>query len=180
MPTAKKEAAVASLQDLMQRSSATIVTDYRGLKVADLTTLRRQLRDTNSEYHIAKNTLTSLAAKGAGIEGFDAQLEGPTALAFAFGDPSATARVLSDFARTSRILTVRGGLLDRKPISAEEVNSLATLESREILLARVLGGLNAPLANLVGVLQASISSVAYALQARINQLESGGAAAAAE
>ncbi len=182
MPTAKKEAAVAELQELMQKSSAVIVTDYRGLSVSALTNLRTQLRKTDTEYHIAKNTLTSLAAKSAGVEGLDVALEGPTALAFVLGDPSASAKVLSDFSRTSRILSIRAGLLNNRVISAEDVQALADLEPREVLIARVLGGLNSPVASLVGVLNASISSIAYVLQARIDQMGGGaeGAPAAAE
>ncbi|MDP9351084.1 MAG: 50S ribosomal protein L10 [Chloroflexota bacterium] len=173
MPTAKKEAAVAELQELMQKSSAVIVTDYRGLSVSALTNLRTQLRKTDTEYHIAKNTLTSLAAKSAGVEGLDVALEGPTALAFVLGDPSASAKVLSDFSRTSRILSIRAGLLNNRVISAEDVQALADLEPREVLIARVLGGLNSPVASLVGVLNASISSIAYVLQARIDQMSGG-------
>lgn len=177
MPTPRKEAAVAELRDLMERSSAVIVTDYRGLTVSALTGLREQLRGANTEYHVAKNTLTSIAAKGAGIEGLDTILEGPTALAFSFGDPSQPAKVLSDFARTSRILTIKAGLLNRQVISTEDVTALATIEPREVLLAKLLGGFNAPIASFVGVLNASISSIAYVLQARIEQLggdQSGG------
>lgn len=182
MPTAKKEAAVAELQGLMQKSSAVIVTDYRGLSVSALTNLRTQLRKADTEYHITKNTLTSLAAKSAGVEGLDAALEGPTALAFVLGDPSASAKVLSDFSRTSRILSIRAGLLNNRVISAEDVQALANLEPREVLIARVLGGLNSPVASLVGVLNASISSIAYVLQARIDQMGGGaeGAPVAAE
>ncbi len=170
MPTPRKQAAVAEIQDLMNRANAVIVTDYRGLNVTALTNLRCQLREANTEYHVAKNTLAAIAARDNGVEGLAEALQGPSALAFSFGDPSVTAKVLSDFARTSRILTVRAGLLKNRVITAEDVSSLATLEPREVLIAKVLGGLNAPIASLVGVLNASISSIAYVLQARIDQL----------
>ncbi|MBA2362060.1 MAG: 50S ribosomal protein L10 [Chloroflexia bacterium] len=170
MPTARKEELVVELRELIERSTAVIVTDYRGLSVSAITDLRSQLRGANSEYHIAKNTLASRAAQSAGVEGLDPALSGPTALAFAFGDPAAPAKVLNEFARTSRILTIRAGLLNNKLISAEDVSTLATLEPREVLLAKVLGGFNAPIASFVGVLSASISSIAYVLQARIEQL----------
>lgn len=173
MPTARKEEAVIELRELIERSSAVIVTDYRGLSVSALTNLRSQLRGADSEYHIAKNTLASRAAQSAGVEGMDPMLKGPTALAFAFGDPAAPAKVLNDFARSSRILTIRAGLLNNRLISAEDVNTLATIEPRDVLLAKLLGGFNAPIASFVGVLNASISSIAYVLQARIDQL--GGA-----
>ncbi len=170
MPTARKEEAVAELQELIDRSSAVILTDYRGLSVSALTNLRAQLRGADAEYHIAKNTLTTLAARNAGVEGLEPSLEGPTALTFAFGDPAAPAKVLNDFARTSRMLSIKAGLLNKRPISAADVQSLATIEPREVLIAKVLGGLNSPIASLVGVLNASISSIAYVLQARIDQL----------
>jgi len=170
MPTARKEELVVELRELIERSTAVIVTDYRGLSVSAITDLRSQLRGANSEYHIAQNTLASRAAQSAGVEGLDPAFSGPTALAFAFGDPAAPAKVLNEFARTSRILTIRAGLLNNKLISAEDVSTLATLEPREVLLAKVLGGFNAPIASFVGVLSASISSIAYVLQARIEQL----------
>jgi large subunit ribosomal protein L10 len=170
MPTARKEAEVAELADLLQRSKAVIVTDYRGLTVSNLADLRRRLREVDSEYRVAKNTLTTLAARSVGVEGMEATLEGPTALAFAFGDPAAPAKVINEYARTSRILTVRAGLLDKRLITEADVTALATIEPREVLLAKLLGGFNAPIASLVGVLNASISSIAYVLQARINQL----------
>ena len=179
MPTAKKEAAVQELQEMIQGSTAVFLTDYRGLSVAALTNLRRQLRETNAEYAVAKNTLTSIAAERAGVAEVQPLLEGPTALAFAFGDPSATAKVINDFARTSRILTVRAGLLNNRVLSAEDVTELANLEPREVLLARLLGGFNSPIASFVGVLNASISQIAYLLQARIDQMGGSEAAPAA-
>ena len=180
MPTAKKMEVVAELQDLLERSNAVIVTDYRGLSVSALTDLRTRLRGADSEYRVAKNTLTTIAARGAGVEGLEPVLEGPTALAFAFGDPAAPARVLNEFARTSRILSIKAGLLNKRAISAEDVQALANIEPREVLLARILGGFNSPIASLVGVLNASISSVAYVLQARIDQLGGEPAGAASE
>ncbi len=177
MPTAKKEAAVAELTELIQRANAVIVTDYRGLRVADINRLRRQLREKGSEYRVVKNTLTSLAAQNAGVGGLISALEGPTALAISFDDPVATAKVLSDFARVSRILQIRAGLLGERVISGGDVEELASIEPREVLLSRMLGGFNSPIASLVGVLNATISSIAYVLQARVDQL--GGESAAA-
>lgn len=178
MPTARKEAAVAELAELMQKSSAVILTDYRGLKVSAINDLRRQLRDVNADYKVSKNTLTSIAAKSIGAEQLEQQLEGPTAIAFSYGDPTATAKVLNDFARTSRILSIRAGMLGQRALTAEDITALANIESREVLLARVVGGLNSPIQGLVSVLNASISSIAYVLQARIDQLggESAGTA----
>lgn len=180
MPTPKKEAAVEELQELLERSSAVIVTDYRGLSVSAVNDLRNRLRDTDTQFKVAKNTLTYRAAEQAGLADMTQVLEGPTALAFSFGDPAATARVLSEFARTSRILSIKAGVLNRRFISADEVNDLANVEPREVLLAKLLGGFNSPIASFVGVLNASISQIAYVLQARIDQLGGAPAEAAAE
>ena len=180
LPTPRKEAAVEELSELMSSATAVILTDYRGLSVSQISDLRRQLRDQNSEYQVTKNTLTVLAAQKAGITGMDELLAGPTALAFSFSDPSQTAKVLNDFARTSRILSIKAGLLNKRMISAAEVGDLANLEPRDVLLAKLLGGLNSPIAGLVGVLNASISSIAYVLQARIDQLGGAPAEPAAE
>ena len=108
MPTARKKETVKELQDLFEKSEVLIFTDYRGLRVADITSLRRQLRDKGVEYHVSKNTLTTLAARNAGLEELEAMLDGPTAIAFLGDDISGAAKVLADFARTSRILQIRG------------------------------------------------------------------------
>ena len=180
MPTPKKETAVEELQELLERSSDVIVTDYRGLSVSAVNDLRNRLRDTDTQFKVAKNTLTLRAAEQAGMADMSQVLEGPTALAFSFGDPAATARVLSEFARTSRILSVKAGMLNKRFISADDVNDLANIEPREVLLAKLLGGFNSPIASFVGVLNASISQIAYVLQARIDQLGGEPAEAAAE
>jgi len=170
MPNPQKDAAVAELQELLSKSSAVILADYRGLNVAQMNELRRKMREANAEFHVAKNTLTRIASKAAGIEGLDSYLEGPTAIAVSFGDPTVVAKVINDFARSTRILSVKAGVLEHKVISAEAVNDLANIEPREVLLGKVVGGLNAPIANLVGVLNAAVASIAYVLQARIDQL----------
>lgn len=170
MPTAKKTETIARFTEMLSRSTLTVVTDYRGLKVADLQELRATLRPLNAEAHVAKNTLTARAAVEAGVPRLEEQLAGPTMLVTAFGDPVAVAKAVGDFARTTRILTVRGGLSGQRIITPEDVASIATLPSRDVLLGRLLGQIQAPLYGLVSVLGGTIRQFAYVLQARIEQL----------
>lgn len=178
MPTPKKEATVAELTDLLARSRLTIVTDYRGLSVSDLQNLRGQLRPHDAKVRVAKNSLTTLAARNADVPQLTDSLTGPTALVMAFGDPVQPAKIVSDFVRTSRILQIRGGILGASKIGASDVEALASLPGREVLVAKVVGGISSPLYGIVGVLAGPIRSLQYLLQARIDQL--GGAPAEAE
>src|SRR5436190_8057763 len=146
MPTPQKAIAIDNLADQFTRANLAILTDYRGLTVADLQNLRASLRPHGAEFHIAKNTLTRIAAEKAGIEGLDASLEGPLAMMFAFGDIVAPTKAVTDFARTSRILTVKGGVLSNRFVGASEVEALATMPSREVLQARLLGLMVSPMA----------------------------------
>src|SRR5918998_912431 len=173
MPTPKKEATVAELRYILSRATLTVVADYRGLSVADLQGLRTTLQPLNGEARVAKNTLTAIAAREAGVPELEQQLVGPTMLVVSYDDPVVVARAVGDFARTTRILTVRGGLAGRRLVGAEQIAAIATLPSREVLLGRVVGQMQAPLYGLVGVLSGVIRQFAYVLQARIDQL--GGA-----
>lgn len=175
MPTPEKAAAIDELTEKMRRAKLAVVTDFRGLKVRDLADLRRQLRGAEVEFTVAKNTLLRIAARNTGVEGADPMLEGPTAVAFCYQDIVAPSKTLSDFARTSRILNVRGGLLDGKVIGPDEVNRLATLPSREQLQAELVGSIGGPLAAVVGVLNGVLQQLIGTLEARNEQL--GGAAA---
>jgi large subunit ribosomal protein L10 len=177
MPTAQKAVAIDQLTDSLQRATLAVLTDYRGLKVADLQTLRSTLRPFGAEFHIAKNTLTRIAAERVGIEGLTPSLEGPLALVLAYDDVVGASKAITDFARTSRILTVKAGVLNHKVISAADVESLASMPSREVLLGKVLGLMVSPLARTVGVLSGPSRSLAYVLNARAEQL--GGDQAAA-
>jgi len=178
VPTQKKYEAVEELSGLLERSKFTIVTDYRGLSVSDLQALRAQLRPHDAQVRIAKNTLTTIAARNAKLEALEPSLAGPTALVFAFGDPVQPAKVVSDFARTSRILQIRGAVLGNAKIGVSDVEALANMPSKEVLIGRVVGGISGPLYGIVGVLSGPIRSLAYVLQARIGQL--GGAPEEAE
>ena len=177
MPTPQKAKSIDELTDRLTRAKLVIITDYRGLKVADLQTLRTTLRTSGGEFHIAKNTLTKIAAGTAGVEGMDPHLEGPSAIAFGFEDAVQTAKTVSDFVRTSRVLVIKGGVMDNRPISAADVEAIATLPSREELQARLLGMLVSPLSRTLGVLTGPSRSMAYLLNARAEQLGGGAAAA---
>lgn len=177
MPTPKKVQEVEEITGLLRDSSLAILTDYRGLTVADLQGLRAQLRPLNSRFRVVKNTLTKIAADKVGLEELHPLLEGPTALVTAGDDPVAPAKIISDFARTSRILQIKGGVLEGQVIGPEAISELAALPPREVLLGKVVGGMQAPLYGLVSVLSGTIRSLQYVLQARAEQL--GGAQEAA-
>jgi large subunit ribosomal protein L10 len=135
---ANKEASVAELTDKFRTSNAVLLTEYRGLTVAQLKSLRQSISE-HATYAVVKNTLTKIAANQAGIASFDAELAGPSALAFVHGDTVAVAKVLRDFAKANPLLVVKGGYFDGNPLTAAEVNKLADLESREVLLAKLAG-----------------------------------------
>ncbi|MGH2355139.1 MAG: 50S ribosomal protein L10 [Chloroflexota bacterium] len=175
MPTPQKVAAVGELTEKMQRAKLAVVTDYRGLSVRDLANLRRQLRGTQVDYTVAKNTLLRIAARNIGVDGADALLAGPTAMAFCYEDIVAPAKALTDFARTTRILNVRGAWLDGKIIDADEVTRLGSLPSAEQLRAEVVGAIGGPLAGFVGVLNGLLQTLVGTLEARGEQM--GGASA---
>ncbi len=179
MLKAEKERVVAELVERLRTSDTMIVADYRGLGVGDLQGLRGNLRPVGAEFRIAKNTLTTIAAGRAGIEGMDSLLEGPTALVLAYDDPVQASKIVTDFVRTSRVLTVRGGVMGNRLVSPPDIDALATLPPREELLARLVGMLASPLARVVGVLGGPVRSLPYVLNARADQL-GGGAEAPAE
>jgi large subunit ribosomal protein L10 len=159
MPKADKVATVAEITDKFRTSSAAVVTEYRGLTMAQLTELRRSLgKDT--AYTVAKNTLVKRAAADAGVTGLDDMFVGPTAVAFIAGEPVDAAKALRDFAKTHPLLVIKGGLLDGRKIEPAEVSKLADLESREILLGKMAGAMLATLTKAAIVLNALPSQVA--------------------
>ncbi len=178
MATARKKETVRELNQLFNSSEVMIFTDYRGLRVADLNNLRRQLRDKGVEYHIAKNSLTTIAAHRAGRENLAQLLDGPTAIAFVGSDIPGAAKVLQDFARTSRIMTIRGGLAGKQVLSADQVGDLTKILTREQYISRMMGSLNAPAQSIVGVLSNTLRGLMNVFQARVDQMnEQAGAAA---
>ncbi|HEX5997086.1 MAG TPA: 50S ribosomal protein L10 [Jiangellales bacterium] len=168
---ADKANAVAELTEHFRSAGATVLTEYRGLTVAQLTQLRRALgRETT--YEIAKNTLAKRAAVNAGIDGLDELFTGPTALTFVSGDVVEAAKGLRDFAKSNPRLVIKGGVFEGKAISAAEVTRLADLESREVLLAKLAGGMKANLSKAAALFQAPLSKtvrLAAALQEKREQ-----------
>jgi large subunit ribosomal protein L10 len=164
MPSSEKTTAVAEISERFTSSSAAVITEYRGLSVKQLTDLRRALgRETT--YAVVKNTLTKRAAADAGVPIDEQVFIGPTAIAFINGDPVAAAKGLRDFARANPLLVIKGGILEGKALSADEVNRIADLESREVLLARVAGVLKALPTRAAGLFQAPLSQMARLAQA---------------
>jgi large subunit ribosomal protein L10 len=173
-----KERVVAELTERLRTTETLIVADYRGLTNAELEGLRTELLKHGARFAIVKNTLTRLAAEAAGADALLALLEGPTAIAFieAEGDPIAVAKALGDTARTTRILAVRGGILEGRSMSADEVESLAKLPPLEVLRGQVLGAVTAPLVTIVGLFSAPLQDLYGLIDARIEQLgDSAGA-----
>ena len=141
---ANKEASVAELTDLFRNSNAVLLTEYRGLTVAQLKSLRQSISE-HATYAVVKNTLTKIAANAAGINAFDSQLAGPSAIAFVHGDTVAVAKSLRDFAKANPLLVVKSGYFDGNPLTEAEVRQLADLESREVLLGKLAGAFKASL-----------------------------------
>jgi large subunit ribosomal protein L10 len=166
-----KAAAVAELVESFQDSAGAVLTEYRGLTVKQLQDLRRALGE-NANYAVVKNTLTKIAATEAGVVGFDDLLTGPTAIAFINGDVVEAAKGLRDFAKANPALVIKGGILDGDPVDANEIAKIADLESREVLLAKLAGGMLATLNQAVYMFQAPLSQAARlagALQAKAEE-----------
>ena len=178
MSRSDKAAVIAELKEKFESSTAVVLTEYRGLTVKQITELRTSLRG-NATYAVVKNTLTELAAKEAGVTAFDGQLVGPSALAFVDGDPVEAAKGLRDFAKAHPLLVIKGGLLDGKALTEDEITKLADLESREVLLAKLAGALNASLSKAVYLFAAPLSQTARVVDALRAKVETEGPAAAA-
>ncbi|QIG41389.1 50S ribosomal protein L10 [Nocardioides anomalus] len=183
MARADKQAAVAEIVDSFNDAAGAVLTEYRGLTVKELQTLRRSLGE-NADYAVVKNTLAKLAAEQAGIQGFDELLNGPTAIAFIKGDVVEAAKGLRDFAKANPALVIKGGYLDGNALDASEVAKLADLESREVLLGKLAGAMLASLSQAVYLLNAPLAQAARlagALQAKAEQdpsILAGGAGSA--
>lgn len=172
--TSEKKALVAELAEKLQSTKGAVLTNYRGLNVAQDTNLRRKLREAGVEYRVVKNTMTRIAANEVGIQGMDAYLEGPTAIAISSTDPVAPAKVISDFIKENKLqaLEIKAGLVEGKVIDAAGVKALASLPSREVLIAQVLAGMQSPIVGIVNVLQGNIRNLVYTLEAVRKQKES--------
>ena len=168
---ANKEASVVELTEKFQSSNAVLLTEYRGLTVAQLKELRASIRE-HATYAVVKNTLTKIAAAKAGILGLDDQLAGPSAIAFVHGDAVAVAKALRNFAKANPLLIVKGGYFDGKLLSAQEVGKLADLESREVLLAKFAGAAKASLFGAAYLFTAPLSKTVRTVEALRQKQES--------
>ena len=170
-----KERVVAELTDRLRRTDTFIVTDYRGLSMPEIDGIRSELLQHGARYSVVKNTLTRRAAEAAGADTLLALLEGPSAIAFleSGGDPVAVAKALGNAARTTRILTIKGGVLDGRAITAEDVENLAKLPPADVLHAQIVSALAGPLTTVVGLFTAPLRDLVGVLDARIEQLRAG-------
>ena len=179
MARADKAAAVAELAEEFRSSQAAVLTEYRGLTVANLAELREKLGDV-ATYAVVKNTLTKIAAREAGVDSFEELLVGPSAIAFVKGDPVEAAKSLRDFARAHPMLVIKGGVLDGNALAPSELARLADLESREVLLAKLAGAMKASLAGAAALFQAPLAQAARTVEALRAKLEAEGGPAAAD
>ena len=172
MSREKKAQIIDSLQEVFSKCNIGILTDYRGLSASEINALRRSLGESGIGYKVVKNTLARFAAERAGKDELVSLFEGPVAIAFGYGEITEPARALTDYIRNSKAsLSIKGGFLGDKLLTSEEVKTLSTLPPREILLARILGGMQIPMATLVNYLTIPIKEIIGTLQARIQQLE---------
>jgi large subunit ribosomal protein L10 len=182
MARADKATAVADIAEQFKASTATVVTEYRGLTVAHLAELRRSLAGS-ATYSVAKNTLVKRAASAAGIQGLDELFAGPTAIAFIQGEPVDAAKAIKNFAKDNKALVIKGGYMDGRALSVAEVERIADLESREVLLAKLAGAMKANLSKAAALFNAPASQVARlaaALQEKRAAAEGSAEAATAE
>lgn len=181
MKKSDKERVVNELADRLKASPTLIVADYRGLTMPQIDALRGQLLEHGARFAVVKNTLTRRAAEAAGVEMLLTMLEGPTAIAFleSEGDPVAVAKALSTAARETQVLVIRGGIMEGRVITGEDVQSLAKLPPADVLRAQFVGAIAAPMSTVVGVFSAPLRDLVGVLEARIEQLEPQGEAAGA-
>ena len=168
----EKVAKIAEVKELLTNSKCTILVDYCGLTVAQDTKLRRAMRQAGVKYSVVKNNFVRIAAQEAGIEGLESFLEKNTAIASSPEDPVVAAKIITDFAKENKVMTIKAGILDGKVISAEDIKALASLPSREVLLAKMLGSMMSPISGLANVLQGTIRNFVYVLDAVRKEKES--------
>ena len=172
VPTAHKEQQITELQDLVSRATISISTSYRGLSVAEMTTLRRRMREAGVDVRVVKNTLFKRAAEGAGQPRVAEIVSGPSAILFGYGDVSTPAKTIQEYIRTARnALTVTAAYVDGEVLGPAAIGDLANLPSKEQLLVNFMGGLRSPIATFAGLMSASIQKFAGLVDARIQQLD---------
>jgi large subunit ribosomal protein L10 len=177
MATPKKVERIEEVSEKLKRSTGLVITDYRGLTVAQLQQLRRKLRAGGVDYVVVKNTLARRAAAANGLEVLEAELNGPVGLAVGYGEPVATAKLVNDYIKQTRRLVIKSGLLGKQVINADSVKQLAELPGRDALLGQLAGALNHSVAQLAGALNGAVANLASGLEAYRRKLESSGASA---
>lgn len=166
----EKEQIVSDLCKKIEGYKAVVLTHYRGLNVEQISKLRKRLREEKVYYHVIKNTLMRLASKGTDLEKLNDYFEGPTAIAISYGDPILLAKVLSEFIKTQPSLEIKVGLIEGRVVPPEDVKALATMPSREVLLAQILGGIQMSGGQVVGAILSVLQQMLGVVQARVNQL----------
>lgn len=176
MPTAKKAAVLDELEDKVTRSTVVISTAYRGMSVADMTTMRRRMREAGLEVEVVKNTLLRIASERAGKPRITEIVSGPTAMLFSYGDIPGAAKAITEYVRTARnAMTIQGAFLDGEIYPPDQVTALAELPSRETLIAQFVGGMQSPVATFAGLLTSVVREFAGLVDARATQLEGASA-----
>lgn len=180
MPRPEKVQAVADIKERIEGSQAVFLAEYAGLSVKDQQALRRELRANGAEFKVVKMTLARIATADLGIDSLDDLLLGPTGLAFSDGDPVVTAKTLKEFAKTHEVFVIKGGLLGDVFVTPETISTLADIEPRDVLLAKLAGAMKAPIANLAGLMAALPRNAASVFQQLLDKKEQGAPAPAAE
>jgi len=179
-PRTEKVMSVDEIREKLTRSQAIVLTNFRGVNVANMTKFRKAMREAGIDYKVVKNTLARIALHDIGIDGLDKFLEGPTAIAFGLSDPVAPAKIITSHMKDIKELEIKAGLLGKEVLALSGVRALADLPSREMLLARVAGCIAAPLTSLASLFGAPIRNVAYGLEAIRKQKEEAAAGASPE
>ncbi|MFC1964070.1 50S ribosomal protein L10 [Chloroflexota bacterium] len=170
----KKATSIDRLEEVFSTSTIGVLTDYRGLTTGEMNDLRHKLDSAQVQYQVVKNTLARFAAEKAGRDDLVSLFQGPIAIAFSHGEITGPAKVLSDYIRANKsVMSIKGGFISGYMLTAAEVEKLATLPSREVLIAKMLGGMQSPITMLVNCLANPLRGMLGVLQARINQLEGG-------
>jgi len=167
-----KKTVVAEIREKLGRAQSVVLIDYRGLTVEEVTDLRNQFRKAGVEYAVLKNTMLTLAARDLGIRGLEDYLKGPTAVAFGYEDPVAPAKIITEYLKKNKKISVKCGMVDRKVVDQAGVTALAELPPREVLIAKLMGSMNAPITGFVGVLSGVLRKFVYAVEA-VRKLKAG-------
>ena len=168
----EKEIVVSDLSKKIEGYKAVVLTHYRGLNVEQINQLRRRLREDKVDFHVVKNTLMKIASKGTDLEKLNDYFEGPTAIAISYGDPVLLAKTLTEFIKTQVPLEIKAGLIEGRISPPEEIKALATMPSREVLLAQIVGGIQMAGGQVVGIIHSLLQQMLGIIQSRVSQMES--------